>query len=79
MVLKTREKHANRLKPRFTRKQEMNQMYIDLRLNLQSPYFEMWQGMRAMYRLDEDFLNYMANRVIKKTLLTFMEDSDFAE
>lgn len=52
---------------------------INVRVSLPGPYFEIWQGIKAMHGLDEEFLNFMASQMIKNSLLTFMEMSDFAE
>lgn len=52
---------------------------IPLHLSLQPPFFEVWQGLKAVYGLDNDFLNFMAGVMIKRTLITFMEMDSFGE
>lgn len=52
---------------------------IALQLNLPDPYFEIWQGVKAMHGLENDFLNFMAGVIIKRTLIALMETLEFAE
>ncbi len=55
---------------------------MGLTLNLKIPraHYELWRGIKAQHGLQEDFLEFVASKVITQTIFNFMQmTEDFAE